>query len=202
MGGFGSSRWDWEQTRVTTDGLISLDVRWLARVGALSEGRHEVSWSRDGQVTDRVLVSACPGAVVLDYLVSGRTKKVQLMQEPVALERIPCRFGGTRPWFRCPGCGERRAVLWLVAGHFRCRTCHQLAYQSSRETDWLRAGRKASKLRTRLLSARSDRLPARPKGMHQRTYVRRLGQLAALERVMDAGLATRFGAAFDPGQPD
>ena len=47
----------------------------------------------------------------------------------VAVEWTPCRYGGARPWWRCPGCGSRarRAVLYLAYGTaragFLCRAC-------------------------------------------------------------------------------
>ncbi len=36
MGGYGSTRWGWQRTRDTTDPYLWLDVRLLARWGALA----------------------------------------------------------------------------------------------------------------------------------------------------------------------
>ena len=50
------------------------------------------------------------------------------------LESTPLRFGGSRTYLRCPGCGRRGLKLyWPFAGavEFRCRSCHGLAYRSS-----------------------------------------------------------------------
>ena len=41
------------------------------------------------------------------------------------------RHGNRRPWFRCPGCGEMRRVLY--SGYmFACRQCHRLKYLSQK----------------------------------------------------------------------
>jgi len=53
----------------------------------------------------------------------------------IKLETTPCRFGGLRYWFICPGleCGRRVGVLYRKYGVFACRLCHQLSYASQNE---------------------------------------------------------------------
>jgi hypothetical protein len=53
----------------------------------------------------------------------------------------PCNFGGRRWWFVCPlvvngrACNRRVGVLYLGGGkYFGCRPCHDLTYESSRES--------------------------------------------------------------------
>jgi hypothetical protein len=79
-------------------------------------------------------------------------------------------YGGKRPWFLCParGCGRRVAVLY-GGGIFACRHCHRLAYQSQREQPHSRA-----MIRTTWGGSPSlgESFPAKPKGMHWRTYER------------------------------
>ena len=53
------------------------------------------------------------------------------MGTSIDLEWTPCTFGGTRPWFLCPECHNRFAVLHYRHIGFQCRTCQQLAYASS-----------------------------------------------------------------------
>src|SRR4051812_44519664 len=50
------------------------------------------------------------------------------------IEAVACRFGGGRWWWRCPGCGRRRAELYRHRGQWACRVCQGLAYRSSRES--------------------------------------------------------------------
>ena len=201
MGGFGSTRWGWTPTRATTDGLVALDVRAMARAGALRPGaRSEWTWSRRGEATDRITAIAETGGVVLDYVIMHRDGRPEPVRERVVLERTACPFGGARPWFACPGCGSRRAVLHCRGGRFRCRACHDLAYASTREAPWERARRRAGKLRDRL-GDDAPRLPGlvglwpdKPRGMRWRTYARLVGELDAAEGATEAGLAARHAA--------
>ena len=97
----------------------------------------------------------------------------------VAVEWTPCRYGGERPWWRCPGCGSRRAVLYLVYGiaraGFLCRACAGLSYQSQREDAEGRTLLRAFAIRERLGQKEGGvcvPFPRKPRGMHWRTYDR------------------------------
>jgi hypothetical protein len=76
--------------------------------------------------------------------------------ETVGIAQLRCRFGGTRPYFICPGpgdgakCGRRVIKLRLSRRYFLCRHCNQLAYASQYEEAWQRACRRANKLKQRL----------------------------------------------------
>jgi hypothetical protein len=93
---------------------------------------------------------------------------------------MPCRFGGVRPYFVCPGvvsgiiCRRRVAKLYGAGAHFLCRHCYRLAYASQREDRYDRALRRANSIRVRLGGepGMASQFPARPKGMHQQTYER------------------------------
>jgi hypothetical protein len=98
--------------------------------------------------------------------------------ETVRIVRVPCRFGGARPYFICPGggteCGRRIAKLYLSGRYFLCRHCDDLPYASQSEAAPDRAFRRASKIRARLGGQPGilSPFPDRPKGMWQRTYAR------------------------------
>ena len=51
------------------------------------------------------------------------------MDQVMRLASSDCYYGGTRPWFQCPDCEARVGKLYLK-GHFACRSCHDLMYQS------------------------------------------------------------------------
>ncbi len=46
---------------------------------------------------------------------------------------IPCNFGGSRPWFACPHCWARVAVLYLRWAGFCCRPFARVAYYAQSE---------------------------------------------------------------------
>lgn len=149
MGGFGSGVWSGflENSKATTEELLSVDVRELKREGRIVPGQEKFT------VTEGVVLS---------------------------IAWTPCNFGGSRPWFVCPGekCGRRAAILYLRGVRLLCRRCHDLAYQSQRESPLERARRRTEKARARLLlgaeqqSGEAGEPVAKPKGMHHSTFVR------------------------------
>ena len=50
----------------------------------------------------------------------------------IRLAWIPCNYGGSRPWFLCPGCDRRAAILYVEGGRLLCRPCLGLSYPSQR----------------------------------------------------------------------
>ncbi len=179
MGGFGSTRWDWHRARQTTDPLLWLDVRLLARRGALTPGAWSTtSWTCRGEPSGDISQRAETDALILDYRTKGPVDADwQPVRERIPLTRTPCHYGGSRPWFVCPGCGWRRAVLFSVGGRFRCRSCHDLAYSSTRDDRLEQFNRRGEKVTATLGAKREWVLnwyypPAKPKGMHWKTYDR------------------------------
>jgi hypothetical protein len=113
---------------------------------------------------------------------------------------LPCRFGGSRPFFICPGlrngadCGRRVAKLHFVRRFFLCRHCNQLAYASQVEQPWKRAIRRVNKLKNRLgIDVRiAEPLPDKPKGMWVRTYGCLLDEILRFEELANEAQAKRF----------
>jgi hypothetical protein len=142
------------------------------------------AWSRRGTITDWIAHRAEPDALVLDYTTTGVTKSDGIsIVERIPIERTPCHYGGSRPWFLCPGCGCRRAILYCVGDFFRCRTCHNLAYGLTRESAWKRKQRKAARLRRKIGAKPALHHRARkPKGMHWRTFRRIQYEITTLDR--------------------
>jgi hypothetical protein len=130
MGGAGSTRWDQTITRRPTDGLLRLDIRALARQGALEPGTSRmVRWDESASILVNPLTET---VLALRYAVINGSGKRVPVDEHMYIDTTPCTFGGERAWVRCPGCGTRRAVLYALHGLFRCRLCHRLAYASTR----------------------------------------------------------------------
>jgi hypothetical protein len=107
-----------------------------------------------------------------------------------------CNYGGQRAWFKCParGCGRRVAILY--GGRvFACRFCYQLNYQVQHEQPRDRSYSRAQKLHARLGGTGNitHDLPARPKGMHRKTYEGLLERLLRAEDEIDRAMILRFG---------
>lgn len=84
-----------------------------------------------------------------------------------------CNMNGFRPWFCCPECGRRSAILYSKrAGKFACRKCQRLAYPSQSEAVGDRAHRAANNIRRRLGWKVGTANPEgdKPKGMHWSTF--------------------------------
>jgi hypothetical protein len=122
------------------------------------------------------------------------------VNEAVRILRAPCRFGGARPYFVCPGvvngraCGRRVAKLYGPSRYFLCRHCNRLAYTSQSEGDLDRALRRANKIRQRLGgdTGMASPFPERPKGMWRRTYERLHEQTSETEMRADEAMDLRL----------
>ena len=161
----------------TTDDFSRIDVRYLSRNCYLLPGRSStLRWTRNGNDAGSVGIRSTLNSVVLSYRRRFPGSEEWKSEEyPVYLEWTPCNYGGKRPWFLCParGCGRRVAVLY-GGGIFACRHCHRLAYESQREQRHQRALSLAQAIRRRLGGTANmfEPFPAKPKGMHWRTYER------------------------------
>ena len=184
MGGPGSgNRWRYGAMS-TTDERCALDVRRLAREGALQPGyRGKRQWTRYGEAMASIQLQADKGHLILMWRSDERTKWKN-KSHLVHIARTPCNLGGTRAWFVCPAasCGRRVAVLYSSA--FVCRHCSRLAYASQREDAAQRAASQADKIRARLgwrpgiLNSNGDR----PKSMRWQTFWRLQSQIESLTR--------------------
>lgn len=122
-------------------------------------------------------------AVEISYTVGppGRAERDR-RETRIAITTTECNFGGERPWFLCPECGERVGKLYCPprGEHFRCRHCHDLAYESSRASG---NPQKSARLRYERIhrklapDAESHHpgengtiIVTKPKGMHWDTY--------------------------------
>jgi hypothetical protein len=83
-------------------------------------------------------------------------------------------LGGVRWWVQCPRCARRCAVLQILgAGALGCRVCLQLAYESTRETRYALACRRARAARSRVGASLDLTAPmVKPRRMHWRTFLR------------------------------
>lgn len=191
MGGYGSGR---RGGRETTADYRRLDVRELHRAGVLTPGwRGGWCWYRRGEKRAEINIEVHELAMVLRYsATSGGERKSY--DYAVGLVRTKCTFGGARPWFLCPCCGRRVAILYGGA-MFACRRCRKLAYEVQRETAGDRAIRRADAIRDRLGWQAGILNPDgwKPRGMHWRTFWRLKAEHDRLRGVGMGGIARQLG---------
>jgi hypothetical protein len=172
MGGYGSGRRCTNELETT---YRKLDIRFLAREGVLAAGCEcSVQWS--GCPLELLLIQAGEDELHFRYDTNPQSWQRGEVDLPIKLEWTPCNYGGRRPWFLCPrrGCGRRVAILY-GSSDFGCRTCRRLTYHTQRTPAASRSLERAQRLRVRLGGNvdMTQPFPARPKGMHFLTYMKR-----------------------------
>ncbi len=171
MGGFGSGR---QSQRATTEELQMIDIRVWHREGLLIPGiRFQNLWHQFPTNTGYADVKVHRNCVQICRPKNFADRSAGIIDYTVSIDRTPCHFGGTRPWFICPNmdCGHRVAILYADS-IYACRRCYDLAYQSQRESASDRAERQAAKIRRRLGwdPGIFDAEGGKPKGMHWKTF--------------------------------
>ena len=150
--------------RETTADYFRIDMRKLKRQflvpGTVSTVIRR-NW--DGDIIGAAAILAEAGQIVLFCKIRDEQTTLEY---PVRLDWTPCHFGGRRPWFLCPNCSRRVAVLYSMTA-FICRRCLGLAYESQRESPCDRALRRAQAIRERLGGSGSmaEPFPLKPRGM-------------------------------------
>ena len=199
MGGFGSGRPS-GYGRQIVEACRSIDVNRLHREGCLVPGwGGGWQWTCDGEKVASINMRAEDDLLNLSYRVRIADGDWEDVGETVRIVRVPCRFGGTRPYFICPGvvdgavCGRRVVKLYGPGRYFLCRHCYRLANASQNEEAWDRSLRRAGKIRRRLGGEDGAAIPfpARPKGMWQRTYERLREEALEAEILADEAFIMR-----------
>ena len=184
MGGPGSGRWPSFGSQVSIcEHALAIDLATHKRDGYLFTGcAGKINWWRHDQVVSWISYRVEDDGLRLTYRTRGSGCDWRRVDELIPLVETPTQFGGRRRWFSCPGC-QRRCRIIYGGAYFRCRICQGLRYQSQYEAPVFRAVSQRHKLRERLgqLSSLEDPFPAKPKGMHWKTYRRLAARDAALD---------------------
>lgn len=166
----------------STKNMHALDICKLHRAGLLKPGQYLTwNWSRRGNVVASIGGTVDTiNSVTLNYRTRPYGGEWQDKHYQVIVDWTACNYGGSRPWWLCPCCGRRVAVLW-GGSTYACRHCHKLAYQSTRNSPESKAFTRADKVRKRLgwCAGVANDQGDKPKGMHWKTYLRLLNQLNA-----------------------
>ena len=175
-----------------TDRYLALDVRALQRKGFLAAGSTFTStWSRRGKQIGSVGGRVPDGyAVHLDFQRDGNPEHVEL-----SLRKSVCHYGGRRPWFICPRCQRRAAIIYLAKAP-GCRECLGLRYQSQSEDLIDRSWRRTGRIMERLGREISEG-PRRPKWMRHATHKRLFEAWCREEQFRDEAISA-FLAQREP----
>jgi hypothetical protein len=194
MGGIGSGNIRQHHAKNTTERSPSIDIRRWQREALLTPGQEFTwQWYWQDKLAASIRVRPEEACLVLTYQCRIPGGKWQPQSYPIYLDWSPCHLGGKRPWFFCPSCSRRVAILY--SGElFACRHCHQLVYLSQRESYDDRAARRANRIRKKLgwnLGILND-TGLKPKGMHWKTYDKLFAQHDRFVGTALMGIAQRL----------
>jgi hypothetical protein len=184
MGNSNSGRWG---GKAKCENCQSLDVRQFARNGWLKSGRQfNLTWSSGGSLT----VATLEHGINLSYTINGGSTHTYFIN----LATSNCTYGGTREWFICPRCNDRKAKLFLRDGRFACRVCQCLRYHSQALDPMARNQWAYSRVQNKLADC-----DMKPKGMHWRTLKRLHDRMEVIDAKIDCAfniMAARLIARF------
>lgn len=189
MGGLTSGRNQYATTPEDRD-CLKLNVNEFADAfNSDRESGGTISWG-DAEIAFAIF-DEVPEQIRLKYTTTLDGETVE-HNYTIRITRTKCNFGGTRPWWRCPRCGDRVGTLYVPpkARKFCCRDCHDVAYTSSRasgntdRTLRLRYNRIRKKLEADPAHPNdiSAGIPNRPKGMHEETYEELIEELEQVRK--------------------
>lgn len=196
MGGSGSGRRG-QGGALTTEDMSSVDIRWLHRKCNIKIlGTRTVTWSRCGRTTGSISITMTADGVIFSYTVTPNSGEPVRIERLVTVEWTETQFGGHRPWFSCPRCGRRTAIVF-AGRSVACRKCLGIRHQSQNECASDRAIRRIDFLRDKLKWEPGflNGTQWRPKGMHRKTYQRLLWEYTETSRYVNLSIALRFGFA-------
>jgi hypothetical protein len=145
MGGYGSTRWAWHNTKTQVEDCRKMTI--ISFKPYLCPGYlGSISWKRGnretGSISYQVIGGQSPESIRLLYTVTDlRTGEKTDCDYSIQLQTTPLPWGGVRYWFTCPlvrdnwPCQRRVGALYLPPGaqYFGCRHCYNLTYQSAQE---------------------------------------------------------------------
>jgi hypothetical protein len=174
--------------RLKAEATKRIDIRRWHSGGYLKVGRaFNWTWTCDGVPTGNINVVAEAGAVRLIYSIQNHADQRRDASQVITVTATPCHYGGSRPWFACPICRDRAAVLYLRAGRFACRHCNRIAYQSQSGTMHDRV----CNLYHRLADTLED---GKPKWQRWATFNRLEDRFDRVSRQFDASLVNQIAA--------
>ena len=197
MGGFGSGQY-YRSKQATIEEHLRTSIGFLSKRGYLKPGVNAtLTWSCGDEPRGSISMRAGPGMITFSYSFTAYDKEPESVEQTIYIERTPCHFGGSRPWFTCTRCLGRAGVLVCSGRLFVCRKCCRLPYASQMESKSDGASRRIRKIQKRLGNPDWENVLdysfPRPKGMHWRTYNRIVTRAYKPLRTIQSEMAAMCG---------
>jgi hypothetical protein len=176
MGGLGSGK---NYMQATTDDALNIDIRWLKKHGKLiANTTGKLSWSRRDREIGQISYTVLEDSMKLNYSCDG-----VVTEQTIIFEETPCHYGGVRKWLQCPKCFSRVAIVYMRWSKFQCRHCARLPYKSTLQSSYDRDLHKKHTLGREIFEDyRNGDGWRKKKGMHQKTFNKKLTGYRKLER--------------------
>lgn len=201
MGGYGSGSY-YRGGRSTEENFHAFRMARLRELGVVREGnwRHgSWQWTCNDEVVSSIgyeikMTDEFNPWLRVHYTNTNTQEKHDYK---IYLTSTQPNYGGRRWWFRCPGhnCGRRVSVLYL-GNVLVCRHCWGMGYSSQNRNFYDRQSDKAFKLAAKLGhdgNALDGFYGKKPKGMHWKTYNRKVAEIEQSTEWGLAGFMARFG---------
>ncbi len=135
MGGYGSGNWYRWNNKTTTEDVMQLDIRIMNRRGWLTpSNRRTIHWKWNGEPWGDISYLTYSNHLELSYRYRINSDDWHPVKQTINIEKTFCHYGRQRPWFLCPRCNRRCAILYNPGKLFLCRKCYQLPYQSQNQS--------------------------------------------------------------------
>lgn len=183
MGGYGSGS---SPTYETTANYYLLNIGTLCRAGLFPDKHRIVQWGWGGKSYVQLNVNG--DYIVVSYTAKGYKHAVneQIRTETVVMSGVLA--GRRRRYFCCPYCGRHASKLYIGTYKVACRKCFHLVYPTQRMHAIDRTRVMADRLYRKLGANPGDSFHEiqKPKGMHWRTFERKLDEIEEAVSVADA----------------
>lgn len=116
----------------TVEDVNRISIYEMRKQGLLEPGTDGTfSWSLGDRLVESVNFRTFHDRLVLGYFSRNNGGgEWEPVEEAIQIVWTKCNLGGRRPWFKCPGCSKRVAVLCDYGERFLCRRCYRLPYAS------------------------------------------------------------------------
>ncbi len=197
MGGHGSGNWYRWNTKTTTDNVKQIDIRTLKRKGWFKqEHSGSLKWTTNGETSGNINYTRHHNSLILNYKLRSYGEDWQPVKQVIHIDTTACNYGGNRPWFLCPNCGYRCAILYGADVLFLCRKCYNLPYSSQMQGELNRLIDQMHKLGYRIFEDYDGHGWRKKKGMHQKTFDRLYLKYRWLDMKIDEEIFARCGQYF------